>query len=184
MHLRFLNDAALDMTEEDIKEALSRSFVRLVANRAGYSCKVDERDYGIDITVAEVRRIRRPAGNRLLETGRYVNLQLKTTCHSTVVWEEEALKYDLEVKTYNDLVDTWRDPVTPLWLVLFVLPDAAEEWLSLNDEDIILRRNAFYWKPEPGTTRTENTSRIRVSIPLASQVTLSFVHDRYEEFYS
>ncbi len=173
------------MTEEQIKEQLSRSFVRLVANRAGYKCKIDELDHGTDITLAEVRaRPLASGGNRLAETGRYVDLQLKCTCDASTFPGTDGFKFDLEAKTYNDLVHRLSAPgAAPLILVVFVLPDDGAEWLAVSRNEMVLRRAAFWWRPSASDGPTSNSSKIRIEIPFANNVGLGFVPDVYAECY-
>ena len=173
------------MTEEQIKEQLSRGFIRLVANRAGYKCKIDETDHGVDITLAEVIARLRPTGSyRLTETGRYVDLQLKCTTEASVTRGATTFKFDLESKTYNDLVSRLDDPnAAPLFLVVFILPEAKTEWLEVSPDELTLRRGAFWWRPAPGTPMTHNIHQIRIEVPYTNHVGLAFAAERYAECY-
>ena len=173
------------MTEEQIKEQMSRGFVRLVANRSGYKCKNDEHDHGVDITLAEVRASVSSLGaQRIAETGRHIDLQLKCTCDSSIIFGSSSLKFDLEAKTFNDLVRRQADPYAiPLVLVLFILPDDNTQWLTVSSAETVLRGRAFYWQPPSGTSETSNTSTIRIEIPLATAIDAGFVPKLYDEFY-
>lgn len=173
------------MTEEQIKEALSRGFVRLVANRSGFKCKFDEVDHGTDITLSEVvARVRPDGRRRLTETGRYVDLQIKCTCEASVIRGPESLKFDLEAKTYNDLVERLADQgASPMALVLFVLPDDGVDWLSVGDDELILRRGAFWWRPAPGTAATPNNSSKRIEVPYTNRAGLELASALYAECY-
>lgn len=173
------------MTEEQIKEALSRGFVRLVANRSGFKCKFDEVDHGTDITLSEVAARVRPDGTRrLTETGRYVDLQIKCTCEASVIRGATGLKYDLEPKTYNDLVERLADHgASPLVLLLFVLPDDGVDWLTVGDDELILRRGAYWWRPPAGASMTSNTSSIRIEVPYANRAGLELAGALYAECY-
>ena len=173
------------MTEEQIKEALSRGFVRLVANRSGFKCKFDEVDHGTDITLSEVTTRVRPDGSRrLTETGRYVDLQIKCTCEASIVHGATSFKFDLEAKTYNDLVERLVDEgASPMALVLFVLPDEVASWLTVGEDQLILRRGAFWWRPTPGASRTNNTSSIRIEVPYSNRASIEFASTLYAECY-
>lgn len=173
------------MTEEQIKEQLSRNFVQLVAGRSGFKCKESSLDHGVDLTIAEVRSSTRNGRTRLIESGRYVDLQLKSTCDASLhPGTVDSFKYDLESKTYNDLVERWATPpATPLYLVLLVLPDDSGDWLNISDQELVLRRSAYWYRPAPASTMTTNSSSIRIEIPLTNAIRLSFVADRYAEFY-
>lgn len=174
------------MTEEQIKEALSRGFVRLVANRAGYKCKFDETDHGVDLTLAEVASRQEPNGRvRLTETGRYVDLQLKCTCDASVTHGALGFKFDLEAKNYNDLVERLGDPdAAPLVLLVFLLPDDPTTWLSVTATELQLQKAAYWWRPPVGTPPTMNTHTIRIAIPYANHADLSFASSLYSECYT
>jgi hypothetical protein len=173
------------MTEEQIKEQLSRGFMRLVANRAGYKCKLDEDDHGTDITVAEVRsRLRPGGGNRIAETGRYVDLQLKCTCEASITPGPDSFRFTLESKTYNDLVERLADPdAAPLFLIVLILPDDKDTWLDVSVDQLVLKRTAYWWRPEVGLPQTPNQNTIRIDIPYENAVGLGFVPDVYAECY-
>jgi hypothetical protein len=173
------------MTEEQIKEALSRGFVRLVANRRGFKCKFDETDHGVDITLSEVAPRARPdGGTRLTETGRYVDLQIKCTTDASVTLVETGFKFDLESKSYNDLVARLDDPgAAPLALVLFVLPNDEDAWLTVGEDELLLRRGAYWWRPAPGSAPTDNTASKRIEIPFSQRATLDFAPTLYAEFF-
>jgi hypothetical protein len=173
------------MTEEQIKEQLSRSFVRLVANRAGYKCKIDENDHGTDVTVAEVGSRPKPGGGyRLTETGRYVDLQLKCCCDASTIPMQGGFKFDLEAKTYNDLVARLADlEAAPLVLIVLVLPDDNRSWLSVTSDEMILRRTAYWWRPSHDARPSDNEYSVRIEIPNTNAVDLAFVPQLYAEHY-
>jgi uncharacterized protein DUF4365 len=90
------------ITENHTQECLSLAFVHALTGVAGVNLQIAHRhDYGIDGSFRPVS-----TGARHIETGFPVDFQLK----STINWEyaEDHIVYDLEAKTYNDLVG--RDP--------------------------------------------------------------------------
>lgn len=173
------------MTEEQIKEALSKGFVRLVANRSGFKCKFDEVDHGTDVTLSEVvARVKPDGSRRITETGRYVDLQIKCTTEASIISTENGFKFDLEAKTYNDLVERLSDPgASPLALIVFVLPEDGAHWLTVNADEMILRRAAYWWRPSPGASATNNTSSIRIEVPYVNRAGLGFASTLYAECY-
>jgi hypothetical protein len=68
----------------------------------------------------------------------------------------------MEVKTYNDLREGGDN--CPRFLVLLVLPDEEEHWLSQSPEQLILRRCA-YWLSLAGAEATSAKKSVRVTIP-------------------
>jgi hypothetical protein len=175
------------MTEEDIKEELSKAFVQLIASRRGYTYSKSEKDYGVDMTIAEVQAVQRAVGSsskRYFETGRHLQLQLKCTCDASVEISEQQVKYELKVANYNDLARRWRTiPSTPLYLVLFVLPDDRDEWLHVSDAELRLQRFGYWYAPPVGTPESQNSQSVTISIPRANRIDLSFVGERLREHY-
>jgi len=174
------------MTEEQIKERLSRHFVELIASRAGFKAgKPPDPDSGVDIEVTRAVPREEPNGRvRFLDTGEYIQLQLKCTCERQVRWHNDRLAYDLAVKTYNDLVTRQRSgAIVPLVLVLFVLPDEPEAWLTISSEEITLRRAAYWYRPPASAQPSANENTVAIHIDLAQTVNLTFVPSLFAEVY-
>lgn len=172
------------MTEEQIKEQLSRHFVGLVASRAGFKCTIWDPDHGIDVTIAKVASLTTPGGRtRFLQTGQYVDLQLKCACESRLIPSETGFSYDLEAKTYNDLVYRWSNPGAPMLLVILVIPDDDTSWLRVSPEELVLKRAAYWWAPEAGAIPTTNTTSTRIQVEGTNTVDLNFVTRTFEQFY-
>ncbi|SRR6266511_4163874 len=148
------------------QEALSRAYVHAIAAQSGVVSSKPEPDFGIDLSlrfVAEVQNRHRDAGTQL-------DLQLKSTTRASVT--DVAVKYDLEVDTYNDL----RNDTCPIprLLVVLVLPEDEAEWLTQSAEALTLRHCA-YWMSLRGYPPTTATSTIRVTIPLANRFSVEAV---------
>lgn len=170
------------MTPEQIKEALSRGFVQLLANRDGFKCQKPEPDSGVDLSITRSRTVNRGGKIRLLDTGEYIEVQLKSTTEASIQREHTSIKYDLEAKTYNDLIDR-SDTAVPLYLVLVVLPTDSALWLNVEPQQLILRGCAYWYQPTPSDSHTSNASTYRIEIPNVNLIGTSFVRDRFEEVY-
>lgn len=154
------------------KESLSRSLIQAIAGRCGMICSYREFDYGIDVKVCDVIVRTDRAGSahetrRYVESGFDIAIQAKSTTQFTI--EDDAIVYDLEAKNYNDLRDT--DVGTPRILVLLLLPSDEGQWLNLTEDQIILRRCA-YWYSVLGSPETNNNSTVRIRIPRANLFTV------------
>ncbi|WP_425592731.1 DUF4365 domain-containing protein [Brevibacillus parabrevis] len=101
------------LTEEHIKEGLSRAYVTALAHSAGMNCSIREHDYGIDGTFHEIRINK---NGRRCENGFRIDFQLKSCINRNV--SNDYITYDLEAKNYNDLVDT--DIGAPRLLIVFL----------------------------------------------------------------
>ncbi|WP_426748113.1 DUF4365 domain-containing protein [Myxococcus faecalis] len=133
----------------DIKEQLSVAYVHAVAARAG--CSVErvgmDRD-SIDLKVCARGLL---AENAAL-TSPELAIQLKATARVAHLGQEGGFPFALSRKNYNDLV---APSLVPRILVVFVMPEAEESWLTQTPESLVLRHCA-YWTSLRGQPRTLN----------------------------
>ncbi len=139
------------MSPNFIQEQLSWSYVRAVLYRAGYRLSRPEvDDHGIDGTIvaSSARGMNR------------VDFQLK----ATTVYEvnNATIGYDLRVQNYNQLI---REDDVPQILILLIMPDDADQWLTHSEDKLCLRKCA-YWLDLMGKPPSDNSSTKRVYIPM------------------
>ena len=139
------------LTVSDRKERLSLAYVHALAARAGFVTAVPELDRdSVDLRVMAGGHFR-PA----------LDLQLKAT---TTLAEPQSgtLHFRLPVKNYNDLcVETQ----TPRLLVLLELPEDEERWMTVTDEELILRRRAYWLSLQRQADESANRATVTVRIP-------------------
>jgi hypothetical protein len=83
------------------------------------------------------------------------------------------MAYDLEAKTFNDLAR--RDAsVTTCILILLCLPKLPTNWLT-GDEDQLILKHCCYWTTINGTP-TVNSSTKRIWIPRSNTLTASSIN--------
>ena len=146
------------ITEEHTKESLCLAYVEAVAAKAGVNLAIRQRDYGIDGTFRPVQILNR----RRIESGFPLDYQLKSTINFQLM--DDVVKYDLEAKTFNDLVQRHQTTgAIPMVLILLCLPQDPSEWLSMDEQQMELR-HCCYWKMLRGA-ETTNTSSVRIEIP-------------------
>ena len=87
------------ITEQHIKEGLSVAYVTALAHYSGLLLGNFSFDYGMDGNFSGVRK----NGKRYASNGFYLDFQLKASCNVEI--HDDYIKYNLEAKTYNDLVD-------------------------------------------------------------------------------
>ena len=153
------------MSPDFIQEQLSLSYVRSVIFRTGFNLAVWTVDeHGVDGT------IRRPARgvNR-------IDFQLKSTTRYTVFGDD--IRYDLRVEDYNRLI---LDDDLPRVLILFIMPDDADDWLAQSEDELCLRKCA-YWVPLMGLSVSSNSSTVRVSVPLANAFDQNGLHEMFRQ---
>jgi len=173
------------MTEQQIKEFLSRHFVGLVASRRGFKTTAPQPDNGTDLHITKAVKMLRPQGTRIVDDPNVLHLQLKCTTDRSVYADGDGFKFDLEVNAFNDLVEKWNaDHYVKSVLVLMVLPDDHSQWLSVSIDELVMRRAAFWYTPAPGTALSTNAETQRIRIPYANAVTLDFIPEKFAEYYA
>lgn len=151
------------ITLQHTEECLSLAYVHALAGHAGVNLSAQRiHDYGIDGTFRSIKII----GSRRVESGFSVDFQLK----ATTTWEHKGVDvvYDLEAKTYNDMVQ--RDSeATACVLILLCLPPLTEDWV-VSDESRMVLQHCCYWMQLKGPPTT-NTSTKRIFIPRKNTLT-------------
>jgi hypothetical protein len=173
------------MTEQQIKEFLSRHFVGLVASRRGFKTTAPQPDNGTDLHLTRVIVQERPQGTRIMDDPNVIHLQLKCTCDASIEPDGDGFKYDLSVVAFNDLVDKWNaGHYNRSMLILMVLPDDPSTWLNVGIDELVMRRAAYWYTPAPGTPMSANASTQRIRIPYANAVSLDLFTEKFVEYYS
>lgn len=144
------------LTQAHRQEGLCRAYVQLIASRCGMSCSMPYPDYGADLALNEIER----RGQGWSESGFKIDVQAKSTMRAEI--GEAYVRYDMEVKTYEYLraVQAW----SPRILVLLMLPRDEREWCSQTEEQLVLRRCA-YWHSLRGQAPTPRRKSVRILIP-------------------
>jgi hypothetical protein len=172
------------MTEQQIKEKLSKNYLELLIYNGGHKQVKPEDDHGVDLYIMRVQRIERDGGIRYVDSTDFIGIQLKCTCVASIEEDDDYIKYDLEVKTYNDLVDRVRYNATvPLLLVLMVLPDEVERWVEVRENEIALAKCAYWYKPDSEDLYTGNSSRKRIYIPKSNKLSIDSIRRQFVALY-
>jgi hypothetical protein len=159
------------LTRNHQQEALCRAYVRAVAARAGLSVSEPEVDYGVDLSLRAITL----KGKRRRDVGPQLDLQLKSTTRADV--GETSLRYDLDVKNYEDLRE--GHDLSPCLLVVLVLPNEEERWLGQSPEELVLRHCA-YWLSLRGSPPTTATRSVRLTIPLTSIFSVAALQEIFQ----
>lgn len=162
------------MNENDIKEELSNNYVSLIASRVGFRLVKGDRDKGVDYIVKYDIVRQMPNGeNRELEAPYSCNLQLKATTEASTTVNDEVISYDLKAKNYNDLAFHRSLGIEPLVLILFILPNNEDDWLTVMEDQISLSKCAYWYYPED-TDEVVNSSTKRIHIPITNRLNFDF----------
>jgi len=152
----------------DSKEQFSYAYVWAVASVAGYVCGHPTRmedNLGIDLVVRK-----RSKGKGKLRNA--LDIQVKCCAENVVTMKEKELIYDLDVGNYIELI---KEDSIPQLLVLVVVPVSIEDWISQSEEELIIRKCAYYKKFDSSDKETDNKSTIRISIPRDDVFTPGFL---------
>ena len=154
-----MTDALLRSTDEE--EALSRVYVQAVAARAGYvtsNCDLD-RD-GVDLRIHAGGDMR-PA----------LDMQLKATINLREA-TDGLFRFPLKQRNYDLLrIDTQ----TPRLLVVLALPTERGDWMTITEQELVLRRCAF-WLSLAGYEEKPNRSSVTVQIPPVNRFDVEGLH--------
>ena len=143
------------------KEQFSRAYVQAVAACCGFAWSepsVD--DDSVDMSLHQT------GGGGTIRSPR-LELQLKCKAASTPT--NDPFSYSLKVKNYDDLRDS--NVLVPRILVVVLVPDELEEWLSHSEAELAVRR-CGYWVSLRGLPPSDNQSSQTVRIPRAQQFTV------------
>jgi hypothetical protein len=138
------------------QEALCRAYVQAVAARAGVGYLAPGADFGTDLSLRGIEH----EGNKYRDSSVQLDLQLKSTTRAGVT--DSSVVYDLPVRNYDYLraLTSWNHRL----LVVLVLPEREEDWMTQTVDELILRHAAF-WYSLRGAGPTDATSSRRVTIP-------------------
>ena len=138
------------LSPQDKEEALSRVYARAVAAAAGYLTAEPDFDRdGVDLRI-HAGGAMRPA----------LDLQLKATVNLRVSAEGDP-RFPLPRRNYDLLR---LETQTPRLLVVLDLPSEPSRWVTITDDELILRHRA-YWLNLRGSEAKENQSSVTVRIP-------------------
>ena len=130
------------LSQQDIESELSYAYLHAVAARAGMECAGSGRhsdNAGVDAFV----RYRGPKlAADSTRTDITLEVQLKATKVAPAIVNERYSYGQLTVARYDKLRSASTE--SQLLLVLFYLPEKPEEWLTQSQEELSLKRCA-YW---------------------------------------
>lgn len=138
------------------KEEFSYAYLYAVTSAAGYSFQLAPRPLdmdGVDGIIAAT------AASGLMRRPR---LEVQVKCTSRDLLDNQGIKYPLSVKNYNDL--RYDTPYNTRILVVVLVPETLEEWVSQSQTELCLRRCA-YWISLRGQPPIANQTTVNVSLP-------------------
>jgi len=138
------------MTRDQIKEKLQNNLINTISSVKGFKlCKPDDTG-GVDFSVFYDKKRTINGKTRYTQSSEYIDLQLKSTEERVVEInsQKKIIKYDLEIKNYNDLIVRKQEGNAPLILILSILPDDKTKWVQVGKTNLILSQTAYWYVPE------------------------------------
>lgn len=173
------------MTIEQIKEQLSNRFVGILAANKGFVIDKPELDLGVDYQLKKTFTYTPPNGKtRYSVDSRYIDIQLKATTDNSIIDDNNFIKYDLEAKSYNDLIYRQQNGIAPLILIIFILPYRKVEWVEIDNLELKLRRKAYWYIPPGNSDFTTNEHRIRITIPKNNRLGIDCFNELHQRLYT
>ena len=137
------------------KEQFSVAYAKAVISASGFNVSIfDVDEESVDLIVAAY-------GMDGSERSPRLEMQLKCTADQEAL-KDKALHFALKLKNYNDLRETQLR--VPKILVVLLVPQDLDEWLSQDEEALLMRRCA-YWLSLRGFPETDNTATRTIEIP-------------------
>ncbi|MDX2038127.1 MAG: DUF4365 domain-containing protein [Isosphaeraceae bacterium] len=157
------------MTDNERKQQLSIAYVHAVAARAGYACQlINVDDDSIDVQLAARGVVHEKS---ILRSPR-IDVQLKATARQPT-FQDDHLDFPLSIKNYDDLR---AESLVPRILVVLLLPVDEEAWLTQSEDEMIIRRCA-YWTSLVHQPETGNRSSVSVRVPRSRLFSVSELRD-------
>ncbi len=177
------------MNEEAIKELLSVTYVKFLADYGGYATSKANVDFGEDLALQEINLVEQVGRFSFLTMGKIVGVQLKCTTLRRVRKIENKLRFRLKVRNFNHLVYRRKEEMgnnyAPLILIVLVLPDRKKEWLNLNVEkgEFMVRGKAYWYIPSFEENYSNRKSFQPIQIPIENQLTLNSIQSIFEKIF-
>jgi len=134
------------------------------------------KDFGTDLHICRANVYEQNGSRRFVTSGRQIDIQLKSVMEHNVTLGEQNVHYYLESKNYNDLIYRRNegDALIPLLLVVFIFPTDEGEWVLVSEEDLKIKRHAYWYYPDEKADFTSNTTSQVVKIPRSNRIDLDF----------
>jgi hypothetical protein len=155
------------LTVQHQKEALPFIYVKALAARARYATSA--MGYGLDSVDLRIHA----GGNHRPS----VDLQLKAAT-TLEVGTDGRIRYRLPIKNYNDLrIKT----MIPRLLVVLDLPKDESQWMTVTDEELVLKRRAYWLSLQLGFNEVGDQATVTVSLPDAQRLNVESLRHLMEQ---
>lgn len=152
-------DCSLDLNS--IKCRINEGCFFALGSYAGFKLQKvhQEDDSGADFRL--IRQLKR--NGRICDGSTILDFQLKATQE----WKDSKkyIRYDIESKTYNDIVTRNREEVVPLLLILMCLPKGEEDWVLVSRKNLQFRKCLFWYHTDSLELLENENSTKAIRVP-------------------
>lgn len=141
---------------QTIEELISESYVSAIIARSGFVPNSISKDFGIDLEVRNIASY----GSRRIDMGAFLSLQLKASVNWSL--EDDYVIYDMEADAFNRLVFRRDQSALPCALILCCLPDDKSLWMTVCEDELIIKKCCYYYFVEGPETPNSSSKRIRI----------------------
>lgn len=140
-------------------------------------------DNGVDLTFTYPSSYRKKGFKRIVDSGQCLDFQLKATTENSIVRVEDGFQYDVKVNNYNDLIYRRDNSLIPLFLVIFILPYENYDWVNIDFDSLIMKKNAFWYYPDQNEKNSDNKSKTRIFVQDINRIDEGFFDEMIRKFY-
>jgi hypothetical protein len=162
-----------------IKNGISEGCFTALASGAGLSIErvPTESDYGVDFHVKKLINIH----GKISAGSVFLDVQLKGTTDYEVV--DGYIKYNLRVKTYNDIVYRNKNGEIPILLIIMLLSKNESDWCEICDKNVIFKNSLFWYRLEDKNyLDSESDSTKLIKVPVSQVLTINKLSSLVQEY--
>jgi Domain of unknown function (DUF4365) len=160
-----LSTKTMLLTPNNVKSELSYAYLHAVAAHAGCTVAIADRHTdgaGIDAIIRAKERF----SEESVLTHFTIEVQLKATSRLLEIDNRGRYPFSLEIPHYDKLRD--ENTQAQLILVVLLMPENREEWLSHSEESLTAKRCA-YWVSLRGAPESQNTTSQTIYLPQSNR---------------
>ena len=170
------------MDENKKKEEISVKLFSIIAHNDGFKVNKIDPDDGVDLMLTRSERVELPNGDIIMiDNEDAIAIQVKSVSERFISIRDNHVSYKLRVANYNKLVfERKRRKYIPYILILFIFPEAKEDWVSVEPESFLVRKNAFWFEPTENDqliTNKGKNDKIRIEIPLENKLVINTINE-------
>lgn len=135
-----------------------------------------ENDAGTDYRL--IKQIER--NGSVCDMGGVLDFQVKSTQRWNA--DREFIRYKLNSKNYNDIISRNKYGQIPIILILMCLHDHEKRWIEFHDQEIIFRKNMFWFHTDSIDLLENENSTKTIKIPRNNRLNVESFAELVENY--